>query len=584
MIKGTTKSAATAAASTVHEQESPVTGEEGFSTVIPAEPVGSGLNIAQQIGQLLRQTRESRGVTFEEASRQTRIRIAHLQAIEAGEIGALPGPAFVIGFLRLYVKFLNVSEKETVDRFVEQWHQEDGFLATQFFPPPHNTSRSRPTAWMVVLGILGLVALIAWYSNSSMNLRLFGQGLGGGSRMAAERTAMLGKSPGEEAYSGEDIADISETDIDGDDQSSVPGSSPFIDGTADVQGGGEEDDIEPEQRDEDEEDENPDSRVLAPPKPGPLVIARQSGTAASSSTSTSASASMATTAARSEMKPSPGGVEPNPSLATKRPGEPVAITAATRPEMKPGSGGAEPNPSLAAKRPGEPVATTAATRPEMKPGPGGMETKPSLAAKHPGERIAIVDDETDGQRPPAVSPGATLDTPAANGPAHAMMDRVPTENNRRNVAGSIDAAGVRVPTGKNQQVLSGQQVLPDPGSGVVSETQGVGASTLTTTDVSGVESGSRTGSRVTLVATEETWVSVRDADGQQIKNRVMKPGERFEIPGGGKYTALLGNAGGVQFLVDGRSLPPLGRRGEVVRNLDVSPKSLLHRFPSLPQE
>lgn len=63
----------------------------------------------EQIGQQLRQIRESRDISLEQVSRATRIRLNYLQALESGEPGALPSAVQARGFVRAYASYLGVD-------------------------------------------------------------------------------------------------------------------------------------------------------------------------------------------------------------------------------------------------------------------------------------------------------------------------------------------------------------------------------------------------------------------------------------------------------------------------------------------
>jgi cytoskeleton protein RodZ len=65
-----------------------------------------------EIGQKLRQARQAKTLSLEQASRATRIRAHYLQAIESGNLEALPSSAQARGFLRLYASFLGLDAEE----------------------------------------------------------------------------------------------------------------------------------------------------------------------------------------------------------------------------------------------------------------------------------------------------------------------------------------------------------------------------------------------------------------------------------------------------------------------------------------
>jgi cytoskeleton protein RodZ len=62
------------------------------------------------IGQLLRETREKRGVTFDEVSNALFIGKRVVQAIEAGDWDNLPHPVYVKGYVTQYAIFLNILD------------------------------------------------------------------------------------------------------------------------------------------------------------------------------------------------------------------------------------------------------------------------------------------------------------------------------------------------------------------------------------------------------------------------------------------------------------------------------------------
>lgn len=66
------------------------------------------------IGQALREAREAKGCTLEEAERATRIRARYLAALEAEDFGALPSEAQARGFLRNYAQFLSLPADEVL--------------------------------------------------------------------------------------------------------------------------------------------------------------------------------------------------------------------------------------------------------------------------------------------------------------------------------------------------------------------------------------------------------------------------------------------------------------------------------------
>ena len=69
---------------------------------------------AQRLGEILRQERERKGITLEQAAEDTRIRERFLAALESGDHRSLPGAVYTKGFLRNYADYLDLSSAELV--------------------------------------------------------------------------------------------------------------------------------------------------------------------------------------------------------------------------------------------------------------------------------------------------------------------------------------------------------------------------------------------------------------------------------------------------------------------------------------
>ena len=65
-----------------------------------------------------------------------------------------------------------------------------------------------------------------------------------------------------------------------------------------------------------------------------------------------------------------------------------------------------------------------------------------------------------------------------------------------------------------------------------------------------------------VAATERAWVAV-DADGKTVLQKVLNPNEVENLKGHDSFDVTLGNAQGVVLTLNGQTLKPLGRRGEV---------------------
>lgn len=83
------------------------------------------------------------------------------------------------------------------------------------------------------------------------------------------------------------------------------------------------------------------------------------------------------------------------------------------------------------------------------------------------------------------------------------------------------------------------------------------------------------GPRIVLRATANAWIQVRDkATGQVLLNRVLRPGETWQVPAKSGLFMTTGNAGGTQVLVDGQPTASLGGDGAVRRDLPLDPDAI----------
>lgn len=77
-------------------------------------------------------------------------------------------------------------------------------------------------------------------------------------------------------------------------------------------------------------------------------------------------------------------------------------------------------------------------------------------------------------------------------------------------------------------------------------------------------------SRIMVRARMASWIQVRDDVGNQLlMTRLMRAGDTFRVPDRPGLTLLTGNAGALDILVDGETMPPLGPIGAVRRDVTL---------------
>ncbi len=81
--------------------------------------------------------------------------------------------------------------------------------------------------------------------------------------------------------------------------------------------------------------------------------------------------------------------------------------------------------------------------------------------------------------------------------------------------------------------------------------------------------------RIVLRAKGENWVEIREGGTDRlVVARLFKPGDTFDVPDTPGLRLLTGNAGGLEILVDGKPVPPLGTEGMVRRNIPLDAEQL----------
>ena len=108
------------------------------------------------LGETLQRARLSRGITFEEAERVTRISRKYLEALELENFSILPAPVFARGFLRSYADYLGLDAAELLP-FFPVGHVEEPNLE----PLPEV---SDPRTWnmssLLAVGVMGFLILL----------------------------------------------------------------------------------------------------------------------------------------------------------------------------------------------------------------------------------------------------------------------------------------------------------------------------------------------------------------------------------------------------------------------------------------
>lgn len=253
----------------------------------------------------------------------------------------------------------------------------------------------------------------------------------------------------------------------------------------------------------------------------------------------------------STARPRPERVSPLPAeLAAQLPAPPPAAKESA-PAVVPGESAAAPAPSTTAP-PEAPVAAPATPTPVAEPATppapgGGAGTTATLA--------------------PAA---ASVPTPATT-PAALPVPAAPTLPSTPAVSASVTSPTVAPLPAPPPAASPSVPPLPPQVAALPSVPPGGGATPVPDQPhVYGLANGE---TRVLIRAVSDSWIQVRDRDHVPIFTRQLHSGDVYHVPDRPGLSMRTGHGAGLEILVDGRAVPPIG--GAVRANVVLDPNRLL---------
>jgi cytoskeleton protein RodZ len=123
-----------------------------------------------RVGAELRMVREQLGWTLPALSARLKIRLPFLAAIEAGDLAALPAPAYAAGFIRTYADAMGLDPDEILRRF-----RAEGMSRAPkpelAFPDPVPDRAVPPMAVALIVAVIAIGGYAFWYHHSEEQLR-----------------------------------------------------------------------------------------------------------------------------------------------------------------------------------------------------------------------------------------------------------------------------------------------------------------------------------------------------------------------------------------------------------------------------
>jgi cytoskeleton protein RodZ len=246
---------------------------------------------------------------------------------------------------------------------------------------------------------------------------------------------------------------------------------------------------------------------------------------------------------------------------------PAEITPAIAPRAEPriepeagASDGPDGQSSLPSTSAGTPIAAPGIALESAAAPPADLVTPPPEAGQHRLTGRSPIDIATAtiepgaGELPALSAPTGTVQPPPGAAPTAVGLPEQP--------AGGEGAAGPPVQTAA--EVLAA--LAPVAPGGATPTIYGADAAVA----------------RVILRARSSTWVHVSSTNNDYLWVKTLQPGDAFLVPDRPDLVLWTGNAGGIEVIVDGAPLPPLGPEARVVRDVSLQPDALRRRLASEP--
>jgi len=114
----------------------------------------------ESLGEKLKTTREEKGLTLDQISRETNISIRYLEALETENFAIFPGEPYVIGFIKNYGSYLELDNQKLISLYRALRIQEQPIPVEQLLKsPPRLPGFIVPT--VIILAILGAGGWVA---------------------------------------------------------------------------------------------------------------------------------------------------------------------------------------------------------------------------------------------------------------------------------------------------------------------------------------------------------------------------------------------------------------------------------------
>ena len=129
------------------------------------------LNGPARAGAELRAAREHLGWSLDDIAGRLKIRLGFLEAIESGDLAALPAPTYAAGFIRSYAEALGLDPNDILHRF-----RAGGMSRARspmlVFPEAIPDRGVPPGALALLVAVIAIGGYVIWYGRSERELRV----------------------------------------------------------------------------------------------------------------------------------------------------------------------------------------------------------------------------------------------------------------------------------------------------------------------------------------------------------------------------------------------------------------------------
>lgn len=182
--------------------------------------------------------------------------------------------------------------------------------------------------------------------------------------------------------------------------------------------------------------------------------------------------------------------------------------------------------------------------------------------------------------------GGKVEAPAVPAPADGDATPAPQRGAAGENTGSGPAASAAAPP-PSEGTMDRQAAAPAPGAEAAAESpppapaeaaqppQSAPVEAASVVSPAPAEAApAMVSTRIEIRAKVDSWVQVRTAEGTLLMTRILAQGTSYEVPPQKGLRLTTGNAGGLEILVDGVPVPPLGPFGAVRRDVALDAERL----------